>query len=78
MHTSFAAPGPQNGIAHAELSAQPGIGDTPSLRPLHQNNLLTNHMYTMLPKVYVLRNIQRFVKYPLVAGLSLLLSDKYE
>uniref|UniRef100_A0A8C2UHS1 Dachshund family transcription factor 2 n=1 Tax=Chinchilla lanigera TaxID=34839 RepID=A0A8C2UHS1_CHILA len=52
IQSSFAASGPQNGIAHADLSAQPGLGGTPTLSPLQQSHLLTNRLdlpFMMMP-----------------------------
>uniref|UniRef100_A0A2K5DSM8 Dachshund family transcription factor 2 n=1 Tax=Aotus nancymaae TaxID=37293 RepID=A0A2K5DSM8_AOTNA len=52
MHSPFAAPGPQHGIAHPALAAQTGAGGAPALNPLQQNHLLTNRLdlpFMMMP-----------------------------
>lgn len=51
MQSPLAAPGPQHGLAHAALAGQPGLGGAPTLNPLQQNHLLSNSMYTVLPKL---------------------------
>ncbi|XP_054422617.1 dachshund homolog 2 [Pteronotus mesoamericanus] len=52
MQSPLAAPGPQHGITHAALAAQPGLGGAPTLNPLQQNHLLTNRLdlpFMMMP-----------------------------
>ncbi|EHB09850.1 Dachshund-like protein 2 [Heterocephalus glaber] len=52
MQSSFTASGPQHGIAHADLTGQPGLGCAPTLSPLQQNHLLTNRLdlpFMMMP-----------------------------
>ncbi|XP_066105985.1 dachshund homolog 2 isoform X1 [Saccopteryx bilineata] len=52
MQSPLAAPGPQHGLPHAALAAQPALGAAPTLNSLQQNHLLTNRLdlpFMMMP-----------------------------